>query len=129
MHNIFELNNDRKIIYAEQNAALKPIKHPSRRLNEHVISYVIKGGWALKIGNEIINAKKDSVFILPANIIHIGTENCPADTHTMFVGFLTAPGDKYILDHNYQPYQNSVCINTLTDAKYNPEIKKYSLKS
>jgi AraC-like DNA-binding protein len=128
MSNIFELNIDRKILFASQNVALISTKHPSRLLNEHVISYVIKGGWDLKVGNEIIHAKNESVFIQPANIPHRGTENCPAGTRTMFVGFSATPGDKYIHNQDYEMCQNTVCIDSLIDAKYNPEIKKIFLK-
>jgi len=81
MKSVFYFSTDRKILVASQNIFLTPQPHPTRMLKEHVISYVIKGGWKLKIDGEIISAKSDSVFIQPANITHEGIQNCTAGTH------------------------------------------------
>ena len=128
MSNIFQLSMDRKIFIASQNIFLTPDKHPSRTINEHILSYVVKGGWKLDIAGEIISAKNDCVFVQPANIPHIGIENCPAGTRTMFVHFSTVPGDRYVHTQNYKTPENSVYINTLTDVNNNPEIKKLFIK-
>ena len=125
---IFELNMGRKIIVAGQNVFLTPMKHPSGELNEHVISYVVKGEWKLKIGDETINAKADSLFIQPARVSRIGVENCPAGTHTMYLHFSVAEGDKYGEDLHLPGSERGVCINTLTNAKDNPQIKKLIIR-
>ncbi len=128
MGNIFNLNTNRQIIIASQNIFTTPVKHPSRMLNEHIISYVSKGCWKLDIGGEIINAKNDYVFIQPAEIAHIGLKNCPAGTHTLFVHFSVASGDKYINAQTYPTDESCVYINNLVDTKNNPEIKKTLVK-
>ena len=119
----FELTMKRQIIVTNQNIFLTPIKHPSNTLSEHVISYVIKGGWKLKIGNEIVNARADSVFIQPRCTSRIGLEYCPPETHTMFVHFTGAPTDGFVNAESPPSQNGKVCINTLTDARGNPEIK------
>ena len=93
MDNIFNIGAPRKILVANQNCFPTPIKHPSRFLNEHIISYVLQGGWEVKIGEETIKPKKDHVFIQPANIKHTGISFCPPNTTTMFVHFSVADGD------------------------------------
>ena len=70
---VFNLNSNGNIVVANQNTFFTPIKHPSRTLDEHVISYVIKGSWKLDIGGEIVTATNDNLFIQPGNIPHIGT--------------------------------------------------------
>ena len=119
----FELTMNRQIIVTNQNIFPTPIKHPSGTLSEHVISYVIKGGWQLKIGNEIVNARADNVFIQPRCTSRIGLEDCPPGTHTMFVHFSGAPTDGFVKADSPPSQNGGVCINTLTDAKGNPEIK------
>ena len=95
MGNIFKMNYSRNIYIANENFFHVPIKHPSRTLNEHIISYVINGGWELEIGGETIKAGKDCVFIQPAKIPHVGTKLCPPKTNTMFVHFSFEEGDEY----------------------------------
>lgn len=129
MGNIFNLNANRRIIIASHNVFITPVKHPSRTLNEHIISYVLKGSWKLDIGGEIINAEKDHVFIQPAEIAHIGLKDCPAGTHTMFVHFSVAPGDKHINTQSYKTDESCIYINTIVETKNNPEIKKTLVKT
>ena len=127
MTNIFSLSMDRKIIVAGQNIFQKPIKHPSGTLNEHIISYVVKGGWRINVGGEVILAKADSVFVQPANIPHVGIENCPPDTHTLFLHFSAHEGDRS--GKNAEAItEGEVAISTLTDAESNPEIKRIIIK-
>lgn len=124
MSSVFHLSMDRKILVASQNIFLTPQPHPTRNLKEHVMSYVIKGGWKLDIGGETVTAKKDCVFIQPANITHTGIENCPAGTQTMFIHFSCVSGDTLAQDSE----DGTVCINALTDASGNPEIKSLFIK-
>jgi AraC-like DNA-binding protein len=105
-----------------------PAKHPSRTLNEHIISYVIKGGWELEVGTEMVIAKSDCVFIQPANIPHVGTKNCPPETHTMFVHFSVEEGDECAKADFLQESEDYAYINTLVDGKNNSAIKKVLLK-
>ena len=127
MGNVFRLTSNRKIFIASQNTFLTPVKHPSRTLGEHIISYVIKGRWTLDIGGEIITAKNDDVFIQPGNISHIGISNCPVGTNTMFIHFSIEDGDQHT---NAKPgdNENYAYINTLIEAKNNPQIKKILIK-
>ena len=128
MSSVFHLSMDRKILVASQNIFLTPQPHPTRNLKEHVMSYVIKGGWKLDIGGETVTAKKDCVFIQPANITHTGIENCPAGTQTMFIHFSCVPGDEFVQEQKVSANHASVCINALTDASGNPEIKSLFIK-
>ena len=57
MGNIFRINTTRKIIIASLNTFITPVKHPSRTLNEHIISCATKSGREPDIGGEITNAK------------------------------------------------------------------------
>jgi AraC-like DNA-binding protein len=125
---IFNLSTDRKIIIAGQNVFLTPQPHPTRLLEEHVISYVIKGGWKLNIGGEIISAKADTIFIQPANITHTGIKNCPAGTQTMFIHFANTPQDGITKEESGDNPTGGVCINALTDISGNPEIKRLFIK-
>ena len=123
---VFHISADRKILVASQNIFLTPQPHPTRTLSEHVISYVIKGGWKLDIGGEIIMAKSDSIFIQPADITHTGIQNCPAGTQTMYIHFSSIAGDMAQKQEGIG--ENSICTNALTDASCNPEIKRLFIK-
>lgn len=129
MGSIFKMNCSRKIYIANQNCFPIPIKHPSRTLNEHIISYVLNGEWELEIGGKTINAQKDCAFIQPAKIAHIGTKLCPPNTNTMFVHFSVEPEDKYLFDEPIEISDNSLYIGNLIDASSNLEIKKLLLKT
>ena len=129
MGSIFYIGKSRDILIASQSNILSPIKHPSRTINEHVISYVNSGEWVLSIGDETVCAKKDTVFIQPANIPHIGLKDCPPGTHTLFIHFSTSIEDKYISNENYSLDDKCVYINNFIDAKNNTEIKKTLLKA
>ena len=72
MSSVFKITSRRKVYIANQNFFHIPTVHPSRTVDNHIISYVIKGGWQLKIGDEVINAKNDSVLIQPANVPRFG---------------------------------------------------------
>ena len=129
MGSIFHIEKNREIVIASQNKFITPVKHPSRTINEHIISYVTKGGWVLSVGNELIRAKSDTVFIQPANIPHTGLKNCPAGTHTLFIHFSKVPEDRYISNENYSFDNQHIYINNFIDAKNNPEIKKTLIKT
>lgn len=129
MGNIFNMTNNRKILVANQNCFPTPIKHPSRTLNEHVISYVLYGGWELGIGEEIIKPTKDYVFIQPANIAHVGLSFCPPNTNTMFVHFSFEEGDSLTGEENPVLSKETIYIGNLIDASTNPEIKNLLIKT
>lgn len=128
MGNSFSLDASRKIYIASQNVFYTPSKHPSRTLSEHIISYVLKGGWELEVGSETIIAKSDCVFLQPANIFHKGTKICPPETHTMFVHFSVENGDECGKPNFSKDSENFACINTLVDCKNNPNVKKLLLR-
>ena len=129
MGNFFKMNCSRKIYTANQNCFPIPIKHPSRTLDEHIISYVLNGGWELEIGGKTIKAEKDCVFIQPAKIAHTGTKLCPPNTNTMFVHFSVEPEDKYVFGEPIEISDDGLYIGNLIDASSNPEIKKLLLKT
>ena len=129
MENIFNMTYNRQIYIANQNYFPIPIKHPSRTLNEHIISYVINGGWELEIGGETIKAGKDCVFIQPAKIPHIGTKFCPPNTNTMFVHFSVEEGDTRVSDGSVETSVDCLCIGNVIDASSNPEIKNLLIKT
>lgn len=129
MGNIFKMNYNRNIYIANENYFRVPIKHPSRTLNEHIISYVINGGWELEIDGETIKAGKDCVFIQPAKIPHVGTKLCPPKTNTMFVHFSVEEGDEYTFDESVEVSSNCLYIGNLIDASSNPEIKNLLIKT
>ncbi len=140
MQNVFRLTPNRSLLIANQNVFLTPIKHPSRTLTEHVISYVAKGSWCLTVGNEHITAKSDTVFIQPSNIPHVGLRNCPPGTHTLFVHFSAEEGDAYVdmlYGETAKPFaqsqtavggENAACIGTLVDCGNSPIVKNLFLK-
>ena len=127
MGSVFAVNTNRKIIIASQNIFMTPSKHPTRCLEEHIISYVVKGGWKLDIGGECINAKSGNVFILPAKVEHIGLENCPAGTHTMFVHFSVEKDDKSVEEVSFFD-ENTIYTNNFVNPKNNSEVKKIMFK-
>ena len=127
MGSVFNINTNRKIITASQNIFMTPAKHPTRCLNEHIVSYVAKGSWKLDIGGECINAKSGNVFVMPANVEHIGLDNCPAGTHTLFIHFSVAEGDKFT--NAAQTFcENMIYTNNFVNVENNPEVNKLLLK-
>lgn len=106
-----------------------PTLHPSRILGEHIISYVVSGSWKLAVGNEVICAAKDSVFIQPANILHKGLEVCEPDTKTMFVHFSCNPQDMYIGENKAYNSNGFLYLDTLIDASLNGNIKSFLIKT
>ena len=127
MSSVFKITSRRKVYIANQNFFHIPIVHPSYTENCHIISYVIKGGWKLKIGDEIINAKKDCVFIQPANVPRTGLELCPADTNTVFVHFSAEEGDAY--GANLEAAGDGfLTMPNFIDASENGEIKTLLMK-
>ena len=128
MGNVFQIRTYRKILIASQNRFSAPIKHPSRTLGEHIISYVANGGWTLSVGNEVIHAKSGSIFIQPANIPHVGLKNCPPDTHTLFVHFSTAPTDRYVESAPSELGEGELYLPDFIHTAHNPAIKKTMIK-
>lgn len=128
MGTIFDLSGNRQILAANQNCFPAPIKHPSRMLHEHVISYVLNGGWELSIGSKVIHPTKDFVFIQPAHIAHTGLTLCPSGTTTMFVHFSVEEGDRMTQEEPSLLPDKSVYIGNLIDASANPEIKRLLIK-
>ena len=127
MSSVFKITSHRKVYIANQNFFHIHIVHPSYTENCHIISYVIKGGWKLKIGDEIINAKKDCVFIQPANVPRTGLELCPADTNTVFVHFSAEEGDAY--GANLEAAGDGfLTMPNFIDASENGEIKTLLMK-
>ena len=129
MGSIFYVGKNRDILIASQSKFATPIKHPSRTINEHVISYVNSGEWVLSIGGETVRAKKDTVFIQPANVPHIGLKDCPPGTHTMFIHLSTAREDRYISNGECSLNDQCVYLNNFIDARNNTEIKKTFIKT
>lgn len=125
---IFKAGINREIYVANQNYFQTPIRHPSHTVDMHIISYVLKGGWKLKIGDEIINAKKDSLFIQPANIVRTGLEPCPPNTNTMFIHFSRKEGDEYTSAESLDLPPASLLLDTFSDASGNDKIKDILMK-
>lgn len=130
MQNVFHLTSDRSLLVASQNVFLAPIKHPSRTLTEHVISYVAKGKWCLTVGGEHITAKADTVFIQPSNVPHVGLRNCPSGTHTLFLHFSAEEGDAYVdtLYHETAKTAETAYVGTFVDCRNSPQVKALFLK-
>ena len=123
----FKITSRRKVYIANQNFFHIPTVHPNRTADRHIISYVIKGGWKLRIGDEIINAKKDSVFIQPANVPRMGLENCPPDTNTVFIHFSAEEGDHYGAEDKVRE-GDYLTVPNFIDASENREIKALLMK-
>ena len=128
MGNVFDITHTRNILQANQNCFPTPIKHPSRLLDEHIISYVLSGGWELNIGGEKIKPKKDCVFIQPANLLHQGISLCPPNTTTMFVHFSVAKGDYFTDSETPVLSENTLYMGNVIDASLNPQIKDLMVK-
>lgn len=122
---IFNVNTNRKILEANRNTYINPILHPTRTMKNHDFFYVSEGRWSVSIGNEIINAKKDSVVILPAEVMHYGISKCDAGTRTLFFHASSVNGDGYTDSSTPEKSENRTYIETHIDASNNPNIKKY----
>ena len=128
MGNIFSADKTRKIYIANQNYFQIPAIHPSKTVDAHIISYVLKGGWRLKIGEETISAKKDFVFIQPSGVPRVGLTPCPPGTNTMFIHFSPEEGDVYTGTKTADSPENKLFINNCIDASSNSKIKKLLTK-
>lgn len=126
---IFTLHQNREISVAHQNCFIVPTKHPSRIMNEHVISYVLEGEWTLRIGEETVTAKKDQVFVMPAQVPHIGLTPCPPGTKTMFLHFSCEPGDVVSPDPEQTAEEKQISIESFIDAAANPKVKALFLQT
>lgn len=127
MNSLFRTDVYRGIHIANQNRFPTPIKHPSRTLSEHIISYVCRGGWVLTVNGERICATADCIFIQPANVPHVGLEKCVPDTHTLFVHFDTAPEDRTPCTED-DVREGFLSLPHLLHVQSRPEVKKLLLQ-
>lgn len=128
MGSIFKMGHDREIFIASQNCYAVPAFHISRIYERHSITYVSEGEWTLDISGELIKAKKDHVFIQPANVYYRGTEKCPPGTHSLFVHFYCDKEDEYVKQKPDEPGNEFLYIESLIDASDNREIKELMRK-
>ena len=128
MGTVFNMSQIRTVTQASRNCFLSPIKHPSRTLNEHVISYVLQGNWDLCVGEERIQPSKDCVFIQPAHSPHSGVGVCAPNTVTMFVHFSFAEGDRMAAEENTAFSKGEIYIGNLIDVSAYPRIKEWMAK-
>ena len=122
---IFNVNTNRKILEANRNTYINPILHPTRTMKNHDFFYVSEGRWSVGIGNVIINAKKDSVVILPAGVMHYGISKCDAGTRTLFFHAALASGDGYTDRSTPENKENKIYLESHIDASNKPTVKKY----
>ena len=116
---IFNDNVLHTVEAASKHKYLSSFIHPSRILKVHDFMYIADGEFKLGIGNNIYAAKKDTVIILPANVLHHGIAPCPTGTSTMFIHVSCETGDG-ISDCDVK---ERVCIPPLIDASNNKKIK------
>ena len=125
---VFDLQSSRRIYMAHQNCFVVPAKHPSRIMNEHVISYVLEGEWTIRIGKESIVAKKDTVFVMPAFVPHVGISPCPPNTKTMFLHFSHASGDTPCDFSHIPSKEEDIYVSYFLDVAAHPRIKEIFLQ-
>lgn len=124
MYNVFSFSKKHTVTEANINFYTNPFIHPSRKMNEHDFIYMLQGEWKFGQNEESFELKKDSLLILSANNYHFGAAPCCANTKTMYFHASFENGD---FSSNSLPDfdETEICIESLTDASNNKNIKKY----
>ncbi len=102
-----------------------PTPHPTRTLTRHDLFYVTKGSFTIELDGQEIRAGKDSVVILPAGICHKGTEDCEADTKTLWILMEEEKGDGIFRYSSFQQTNGTLRLPPCVDASGFPNILKY----
>lgn len=119
MYTIFSENTSHTITEANINFYATPFVHPRRKMNEHDFIYIIQGEWKFGQDKEEYTATKDDILLLSANHTHFGVKPCLPNTKTMYFHVSCQN------DFTSQMPVRGRCINSITDASANPDIKKY----
>ena len=115
----------RRLYDVNRVAYRKPTPHPTRILAHHDIFYVMKGGFVIEVEDQVIRAGRDSVVILPSGYWHKGTENCEADTHTLWLLMEKEEEDTCIFDDDHRRTSEWLSLSLCVDASGRPSILKY----
>jgi len=124
---IFDTTVCRRIHSANRTLYQQPCYHPSRLLTRHDIFYIIEGGFKIGLGDDIIDGKKDGVVILPANVWHIGLEECAPGTQTLWILMESEENDATLLS-SPEKTQTTIPLPPYIDASGNPDIWNYFKK-
>ena len=121
----FNTNVRRRIYDSSRIVYHVPTPHPTRILSRHDLFYVTKGSISVKLGDLNLHSGKDTVFILPAGILHEGTENCEINTQTLWILMEEEEKDgpsKYDISQNSE---ESLRLPPCIDASGFPKILEY----
>ena len=99
-----------------------PVPHPTRLLAEHDLFYVTKGSFVIEAGGQLIRAERDDVVLLPAGVRHRGTENCEADTRTLWMLLEAEAGDAFDETGTGEKTEDLLPLPLIIDASGRPEI-------
>lgn len=121
---VFSTEDLRKIVYAGRSQISSFPYQPSQAYDTHVLTYVLDGEYRLQVGEEIVLAKKDCVFLVPANSFCREIKPHAPGTAAMCVHFAVSPNDQTASSASEDITDPLIYVNTLIDASENPEIKK-----
>lgn len=121
---IFSVEEQRKVIYAGRNMMDSSQYYSKRTLDSHILTYVLEGECNLKIGDKIVQAKKDCVFLQSAKIPFETIKKSPDKTATMYIHFAPNLNDSFFSSPPEDMKPPFVYVNTLVDASNNIEIKR-----
>ncbi len=120
MKNLFSINQRHTVTEANINFYANPFVHPKRKMKDYDFIYMLQGEWKIGQNGEEFELKNDSLLILSANTVHYGVSPCIANTKTMYF---------HIFCEEIDENEESFFIDSLTDASYNKNIKKFFLET
>ena len=120
MKAVFDISKKHKITLANAMNYAVPIRHPTRKMAEHDLIYMVEGEWKIGQEDEIFTLKKGDVLILPANRFHFGVDLCLPGTKTLFIHALCNEEDEMSF-----PSDNEISLESYINANENPLIKNF----
>jgi AraC-like DNA-binding protein len=94
MEYCFDFLSDRTLIEANHIIYTYPPVHPDRTMDIHDLFYVLEGQERVWLENEEIISNTGDVVLLPAHYHHYGLIPYKANTHAIYVHFVTAGKDR-----------------------------------
>lgn len=130
MYYAFELSSQRRVVEANYNTFVNPLRHPDRVMQQHDFLYILDGDWEIALEQdgdcEIFAVQKGDLVILPAQFHHYGTRLCSPNSRNMYLHVEALSGD-YMAGQtgNNGVDENCVLLPTVIHCGRNIEISKY----